>query len=302
MSTRSFVLLGLLLVILPPAIASPRAQPPIRFTMSIGKPVVDGVFLDGHGPFRFLLDTGTQTNLLDSELASTLGLRSSAEQYGLYTPSGQSIVQGGRVGKVDLGSMEAVDQEFLFTSFKVKPTLPQDVRGILGQEFLSHFDYMLDLQHHRLIVGGPPAAGAPIKVQLVFGRMAVPTSLGSLVLDSGAEMLTLFRQSSHAANAQLRGASGLRVPASIEAAPELGIGDKLYHLSRAEYLTVPGAEEAGLLPANIFHAIFISNSKSYIVFNPPAPAGHSLSSPKVRAIPFSISLLRRREVDAHPNN
>jgi hypothetical protein len=59
---------------------------------------------------------------------------------------------------------------------------------------------------------------------------------------AGAEMLTLFRQSSGPANAQVTGASGLRAPVSIEAAPEVGIGDKLLSPRQSEYHAVPAAE------------------------------------------------------------
>lgn len=229
-------------------------------------PVVE-VFLDASGPFRFLLDTGSQTNHIDSALARKLGLRATA-RFSLYTPSGQTIVPGGRVGKVTLGSMEASDQEFLFTSFDdLSRSLP-GIRGILGQEFLTHFDYTLDLQHHRLTVGDPPSTGLPISVQLIFGRMAVPTTLGTLLLDSGAEMLTLFRQSPRPSNAQLMGTSGLDAFVSVQAAPKVGIGDRCYRPARAVYRAVPASEAAGLLPANLFRAIFICNSKGYVVFDP----------------------------------
>jgi hypothetical protein len=232
-----------------------------------GKPVVDGVFLNGYGPYRFLLDTGSQSNQLDSGLARKIGL-AAALQFDLQTPSGASTVRGGRVAKVAAGPAEASDQEFLFTRFDDLSALSPDVRGILGQEFLAHFDYTLDFQHHRLTFGGTPADGVKTPVRLIFGRMAVATSLGDLVLDSGTEMLFLFRESTRPATAQVIGASGARVPVSFQTAPEVRIGDRLYHPARAEYHPVPAAEEAGLLPANLFHAIFICNSKQYVVFDP----------------------------------
>jgi hypothetical protein len=98
--------------------------------------------------------------------------------------------------------------------------------------------------------------------------MEVSTSLGDLVLDSGADTLFLFRASAHAASGQVIGASGARVPVSYEIAPEVRIGERRYRPARAVYHPVPAAEEAGLLPANLFHAIFVCNSKQYVVFNP----------------------------------
>ena len=34
-----------------------------------GRPIVDGVYVNGHGPYRFLVDTGTMRNLIDADLA-----------------------------------------------------------------------------------------------------------------------------------------------------------------------------------------------------------------------------------------
>lgn len=268
MKTQSLLLPMLLVaILLPSATIAQTPQPSIQLTVMTGKPVVDGVFLNGHGPYRFLLDTGSQSNQLDSSLARKLGL-SATVQLDLQTPSGESTVHGGRVSRVTLGPAEASDEEFLFTRFEDLSSLSRDIRGILGQEFLANFDYILDFQHHRLTFGEPSAAGAQTSFRLIFGRMAVTTSLGDLVLDSGAEMLFLFRESTRAASAQVVGASGGRVAVSIGSAPEVRIGDRRYRPASAEYHPVPAAEEAGLLPANLFHAIFICNSKRYVVFDP----------------------------------
>jgi len=267
MKTQSLLLAALCFtILLPSAALAQSAQASIPLKVITGKPIVDGVFLNGHGPYRFLLDTGSQSNQLDSALARKLGLVATL-QLDLETQSGESTVPGGRVGKVILGTAEASDQEFLFTRFDDLSTLPSDTRGILGQEFLAHFDYTLDFQHHRLTFGEPSAAGAQTSFRLIYGRMAVSTNLGDLVLDSGAEILFLFRKSARAASAQVIGASGARVAVSFEAAPEVRIGDRRYRPAQAEYRPVPAAEEAGLLPANLFHAIFICNSKQYVVFD-----------------------------------
>jgi hypothetical protein len=270
MNTQSFFLPALFFAILLPsaAVAQP-AQASIPLKVTIGKPVVDGVFLNGHGPYWFLLDTGSQSNQVDSGLARKLGLAATLK-LDLETPSGESTVHGGRLNKVALGPMEASDQEFLFTRFDDLSTLSPDIRGILGQEFLANFDYTLDFQHHRLIFGDQPfgepsAPGVQTGFRLIFGRMAIPTSMGDLVLDSGAELLFLFRTSSRPVSGQVMGASGATVPVSFETAPEVRIGNRSFRPSKAEYRPVPAAEEAGLLPASLFPAIFICNSKQYVV-------------------------------------
>ena len=244
-----------------------NTQPAVKLTILSGRPVVEGVYLNGQGPFRFLLDTGSQTNQVETGLARKLGLAATF-QTDLYTPSGASRVQGGNLSKVALGSAEAEGQKFLFTSCDGIHALSSDIRGILGQEFLSHFDYTLDFRHRELTFGGAPAAGERIAVSLAYGRMKVPTSQGALALDSGTDMLFFFRKSLRPANAQVSSATGLSESVTIENAPELRIGGRVYRPMKAEFQEVADAPEAGLLPASLFHAIFVSNSEGYVVFDP----------------------------------
>lgn len=246
---------------------SQTVAPAIRLSMLAGKPCVDGVFLNGHGPYRFLVDTGSQSNQLEAGLARKLGLASTS-QVRLYTPSGSATVPAGTVSKVSLGPMDASDQEFLFTAFDGIHTQAADIQGILGQEFLTHFDYTLDIRHRRLMFSGEAPKGEKLDVRLIFGRMTVSTSIGDLVLDSGAEMLFLFRDSPRMATARVMAASGIAAPISFDAAPAVEIGGRIYHPDKAEFHKVPDAEEAGLLPVNLFDSIFISNSKRFVVLNP----------------------------------
>lgn len=276
MRTQAVVLLASLVSTFFPcaALAQPsqptlNGQPILKLTILSGRPVVEGVYLNGQGPYRFLLDTGSQSNQLESGLARKLGLAATFET-DLCTPSGPSHVHGGQASKVALGSAEAESQEFLFTNFDGLHALSSDIRGILGQEFLSHFDYTLDYQHHQLRFGDTPATGARVAVTLANGQIEVPTSQGTLALDSGADMLFFFHKSSRPANAHVSSTTGQSENVTIENAPELRIGDRFYHPMQAEFREVADAPEAGLLPANLFHAIFVSNSEGYVVFDPEA--------------------------------
>lgn len=251
------------------ALAEPT-QPAFKLKIIEGQPVVDCIFLNGHGPYRFVLDTGSQTNQVEARLAKKLGLVVTLQAV-LDTPSGPSRVQGGKVSKVSLGAVEATDQEFLFTGFDEFHARSQDIQGVLGQAFLAHFDYTLDFQHHRLTFGKPPAAGNRVPVRVVYGCMEVPTNLGELMLDSGAGTLFLFRSSlgeTTETTTQISAASGLSVAVSVGPAPVLLIGGKQYYPVSAAFRAVAHAPAAGLLPASLFHAIFISNSNGYVVFNP----------------------------------
>jgi Aspartyl protease len=268
MKTLLAVLLSALLTISTHLTAAAETtHPNIKLKILSGRPIVDGVYCNGKGPFRFLIDTGNHSNQIDAHLAQKLGLAPTF-QVQLYTPSGSSRVPGTKVDKLTLGSSEATGQAFLITSLEGVHALSPDIQGILGQEFLSHFDYTLDFQHHELTLGDSSVTGAHVPVRMVDGLMAVPTSQGDLVLDSGADTLFLFRESSHSASAQISAASGSTASVSLEKVYGLQIGERLYHPAGAVFHPVPAATHAGLLPANLFHAIFICNSAGYVVFDP----------------------------------
>ena len=69
------------------------------------------------------------------------------------------------------------------------------MQGVLGQEFLTKFDYLLDLKARRLEFGSPvqtPLKGTRVDFTVVDGRPALDTSLGRLILDFAADVLVRF--------------------------------------------------------------------------------------------------------------
>lgn len=235
--------------------------------MSDGVPVIGGVFLDDKGPYDFLLDTGSQSNELDAGVAAKLGIKIT-RQFILNTPARQSNVGGGRVGSVAVGSMRANEQEFLFGDLAGVREHHPGVVGILGQEFLGKFDYILDFHHGRMEVSDPPSTGMRVPIRMIEGRIAVSTSLGYLVLDSGAETVLVFRLSPSPTSGGVVTAEGSFLRVSTQIGRALQIGDRMYLLEKANYAQVNGAEENGLLPASMFHAIYVCNSKGYLLIDP----------------------------------
>ena len=73
-------------------------EPAVKLHMLMGRPVVDGVFLNGQGPFRFLFDTGAQSNQVQASIARKLGL-TPIFQTKMDTVSGAIYVAGGRSPK-----------------------------------------------------------------------------------------------------------------------------------------------------------------------------------------------------------
>src|SRR3989442_7972455 len=64
--------------------------------------VVVPVMVNGRGPFDFLLDTGTNTTVVDPELADELGLHAE-DRVSMITPAGERVVPRGRLASVTVG-------------------------------------------------------------------------------------------------------------------------------------------------------------------------------------------------------
>jgi hypothetical protein len=229
-----------------------------------GRPVVDGVFVNGQGPYRFLIDTGTTVNLIETGLARKIGLHATS-QVELTSSTGRSSVVESDGNAVTLGSASADRQKFIVMGLDAVHHLDPDIRGVLGQWFLARFDYTLDLKTKRLEFGAQAATGARTGFTVVNGRPVIPTSLGGLVLDSGAAQLVLFGvEPERAIDARLLTSTGSGAIGS--ASRKLVIGER--KVWQGDAVTMSSRIEGGvdgLLPLRLFRSVYVSNSENYVV-------------------------------------
>jgi len=229
-----------------------------------GRPVVDGVYVNGHGPYRFLVDTATTSNHIEPRLAQTIGLRATFRTE-LTSAVGAITALGSDGVEVAVGEARADRQEFLFAGMEVVHQLSRDIQGILGQTFLSRFDYLLDLRGKRLEFGGQSPNGKRARFRNIDGRPAVATSLGNLVLDSGVARLILYGLDTARGDwVYMRTVAGSQMAGVVTSV--LSIEGR--YVWRGEAVTVPGRTEpgvAGLMPVNLFRSVYVSNSESYVV-------------------------------------
>ncbi len=241
-------------------IAAPSS--PLSLDAVQGRPVVTGVYLNGQGPYRFLLDTGAQTNQVAASLARELGMAATF-RVELSTAAGSQLVPGTKIAQVRLGTAEAINQEFLLTDLAAARSLNRNIDGVLGQEFLAKFDYRLDFQHHQLTFGSDAASGTKVAFDRRDGTMVIPTSEGNMVLDSGTAAVILFRRSASPA-AQIQTAAGFAA-AAVSESSRIRVAGRDYRPRQTAFATASYTGQAGLLPASLFKAVFICNSGNYIV-------------------------------------
>ena len=242
------------------------ARAAVKLQMIQGHPVVHGVYVNGHGPYSFLLDTGTTANQLEPKLAAAIGLKP-AFRSELVSPAGVVYAPGTDGVEVRFDSVRAVGQRFLFTPIEPILQITPGVQGVLGQTFLSRFDYLLNLRRKQIEFGKRPPAPAAVRAPLRDdARPVVSTSLGELVLDSGTRWVTLFGvQATRAIEGEVRTMAGsLRIGTVTR---RLLIGGRAFWSGEA--LAVPHALEEGaqgLLPISLFNAVYFCNSEGYVTF------------------------------------
>jgi hypothetical protein len=233
-----------------------------------GHPIVDGVYVNGHGPYRFLVDTGTNVNLIEANLARSIGLRETFRT-GLAASTGATVVPGGDGIELVLEAGQAAEQKFLFLGFEAIHHRWPDVQGVLGQWFLSRFDYMLDLRGKRLVFGKQDPSGTRARYTMINGRLSFSTSLGNLVLDSGADQLVLFGvqpDMSSGIRGELRTVAGSQQIGTVSNKPLTIEGRRIW---RGDAVALPNRTEPGvdgLLPLSLFKAVYVCNSEGYVVF------------------------------------
>jgi hypothetical protein len=175
------------------------------------------------------------------------------------------------------------------------------VRGVLGEDFLKNFDVLIDYRHHVIQLESPGgemaeiAIGEHLPLELNGTYHGQPThnrlivcghiqELGdksmSLLLDSGANDLTLFRDTlGSGANQQ----APLRIGSFNKWILSSAQTRKVRSLSlgsiSASNLTVvtlsrrADVDTDGVVPTSLFHSIFISHRGRFVILNPSLPKG-----------------------------
>ena len=237
----------------------------VRVQFREGRPIVDGVYVNGHGPYRFLLDTGTNVNLIDPALAKTIGMAAKSDVE-LYSAVGTTMAMGSDDNEITLGPVHAGGQRFLLFGLDAMRGLIPDARGVLGQSFLSGFDYLIDVRGQRLEFGKQDRSGNRAEFRMLNGRTAVATSLGDLVLDSGVARLVLF--------GVVPDGGERREMLTLAGSTKVGtVASRLaiegHDIWRGSAVAMPDGTEpgvAGLLPLSLFRSIYVCNSEGYVVF------------------------------------
>ncbi|HKV92596.1 MAG TPA: retropepsin-like aspartic protease [Candidatus Angelobacter sp.] len=252
------------------------------------------VNINAHGPFDFLVDTGTNTTLLDPKLAAELGLQP-RDRIQLASLSHSAGVPRYFLAKVTLGPACIANLEALAAPLTQLRALDHNIRGILGMNFLLHFSFRLNFDNSSMeLYPFPETARIPnglrVPVQINESRLlitvassAAPHGTWKLALDSGISQLLVFQDRivPQRESPDLWHGPNRVMQVSTNLAEQAATPRRLNDVSIAEArlpeqeivvlrndLQKPTDPQDGLLPAAPFHSVFFDRTTATIIFTP----------------------------------
>jgi len=136
------------------------ASVPLRLVN--GYQMIVAVSVNHSVPYDFLLDTGTQFSMIDPTLATELHAK--AQRSIPVAGTGfQSSASTAQLDYLAIGSHSVANLEAVVYNLQNLRSHDPNVRGILGEDFLQHFDMLIDNAHRQLCLDDSGAMRANVK-------------------------------------------------------------------------------------------------------------------------------------------
>ncbi len=272
----------------------------LRLRVVAGALVVIPVMINHTGPFDFMVDTGSQLNVIDPALAAQLNLKSQGT-VGLVTIAAYSQASVGILDSLQAGSRMVLKPLVVVHDLGSIQAADPRIRGVLGENFIAHFDLLIDygrrvlcLDDAKLLQKGLRGERIPLvlpkhpETDLPFSqRLVVSVNLSNtgtrpilLQLDSGSDGSMLYAgnrelQQPLLKYAKLQGpeVSDARRAFAVLPPQDMRLGN---HMVRTiSFVTpadgsqnVPDLEEDGILATVLFQRVFVSHSDRFVIFDP----------------------------------
>lgn len=274
MPNRSLFITWLLMVLVA---TSAAAEPPtshrLRITASLPLVLVE-LTPDDHT--WFAVDTGATGTTIVPDVSERLALEVTGGAR-LNTLAGLANTQIVRLPALRIaGAVRTHEVQAAVHDLSELRRLAPDAEGILGQDVLATYDYLIDYRRGRLTLGDfePPAQGIAMPLSWSAGRPLLHVrgraSWHALVLDSGADALVMNVRSSRDVVGDVVGATRSRATlrthfgeqaVDVEHYGRLQLANlalsavAVVRLSADVWRLSP---ESGLLPAVLFDRVYVS--------------------------------------------
>lgn len=262
------------------------AESEIHFRLIDGNLIVVPLNTGNGISFDFVLDTGTDTTVIDQAIASRMSFVPE-DRIEVVSLSGSHSVSRGSIPTLSVGPSRVNNVQVLLQELPELHRLDSHIAGILGQNFLSHFNYILD--YRRQVVRFESANevrdtidGEHVAIESRDHRMVIASAAQSrasanlrLVLDSGADSLVLLHGASQTLNLPRQSPTvqlvpGGQVEMQAGRVSVLTVGsEKLHQVTAILPDADPGVPMGdGLLPTILFRTLYVNNHDGFVVFNP----------------------------------
>jgi hypothetical protein len=262
--------------------------------------IVVRVRINRTGPYDFLVDTGSQITTIDSVLASDLHLRIDGTT-GMSGVATQSQSAFAILDLIEAGSHSIPQSLAVIQDIAEFKAADSRIRGILGENFLSHFDLLIDNRQQILCLDESSALGQAVKGEhipleqphgprddmpftrplIVSVRLTASDVAPALLrLDSGSNAALLYaaqprllRASVNRAPVLKRVVNGVEQAFAVLPAQDILVGacpvrQVSFVIPMNEVGSGPSPREDGLLPTSAFERVFISYLKNYAALDP----------------------------------
>ncbi|QNI37274.1 retropepsin-like aspartic protease [Edaphobacter albus] len=268
----------------------------VPFRVVAGHAIVS-VSVNGVGPFDFILDNGCETSMVDPKIAQALKMPIVGRTT-LVSVSRETVVSLVIAKEIKLGRIVTSNLEVIVDPLEGEKSIAPTVHGILGEDFLQKFDFLLDNEEQRLVFEQEPGVllstmkgthldlprqssldGRPIYKQLVVHARSFELAGRDLAmqLDSGTNMAILFSRVGGTLFLHQQGnmtsviEGGHRQGAQLVRVPTLRVGnvnlvDMLLAIMDDQPHSPTGID--GTLPTYLFHSIYFSHSGGFVILNP----------------------------------
>lgn len=243
-------------------------------------------------PYPFLLDTGAQITSIDPALAAALQLKPhvSARLVGVASHEAVPIAE---VDDMQVGEQDTPHAQVAIQSLSRLQAADPSIRGVLGGDFLRHFDVLIDQANSLLCLGKAGEMRSHVHgEQLAFATphaeggvastepLIIPVRLSGmpnhslfLLLDSGADAPFLWKVEEAI---RMRSVAAQNISAGRRAQPaftilppqDMRIGELLVH--QISFAIPTGNDTAkidvdGLLPTAQFRRVYIDYDHRFVV-------------------------------------
>jgi len=277
MSVTPFLLLTILTA---PAVPLP-AQPSrdtvecrLRLTAD-GVPLVR-VHVTSEQEAWFVLDTGATGTTIHTALARRLGLDATGRSR-VTTLAGTARVATARLDAFAIVGLPVTHElDVAVHDMDLVRRSAPGADGIVGQDVLSRYDYLIDTARARLTIGrfAAPSSGMHVPLRASAGRPILMLDNGrgpyGLVLDTGADVLVMEARAARQAIgdvppvARSRGRLATHLGGrDVDVEHHVGIRVANVDLPAVAVVRLPAdawsmSPEVGLLPASLFSRVYVS--------------------------------------------